>query len=69
MVYTYHMGDNWEHHMAVVGRAPPTDDFVCLSGTGHYVAEDAGSWRGWEEVKGVSRFIADPGATREAQVV
>lgn len=55
MIYTYDMGDSWEHHMNVVGRAPPTDDCVCLSGTGHYVAEDAGSWRGWEEVKAAYR--------------
>ncbi|KAK4442279.1 plasmid p 4b orf-3 family protein [Podospora aff. communis PSN243] len=51
MVYTYDFGDNWEHFMTVTGRADVTEDFVCLDGTGHYVAEDVGSWRGWEELK------------------
>lgn len=65
MVYTYDMGDNWEHNMTMVGRAPPTDDFVCLSGTGHYVAEDAGSGRGWEEVKAAYRATSPTEEQRE----
>ncbi|KAM7206105.1 plasmid p 4b orf-3 family protein [Naviculisporaceae sp. PSN 640] len=51
MVYTYDFGDNWEHYMTIVGRAPPTDDFICLDGKGHGVAEDVGAWMGWEELK------------------
>ncbi|KAJ6445898.1 major facilitator superfamily transporter [Purpureocillium lavendulum] len=51
IVYTYDFGDNWEHHMTIVGRADPTVDFVCLDGSGHAVAEDAGGTRGWERVK------------------
>lgn len=51
LIYTYDFGDNWEHLITVTGRSPPTDDFSCLSGTGHYVAEDAGAFRGWEELK------------------
>ncbi|KAK3682931.1 hypothetical protein B0T22DRAFT_386637, partial [Podospora appendiculata] len=55
LVYTYDFGDNWEYYMTVIGRAAPTPDFVCLSGSGHPVAEDASSHRGWEEVKAAYR--------------
>ncbi|EFX04803.1 hypothetical protein CMQ_1731 [Grosmannia clavigera kw1407] len=51
IVYTYDFGDNWEHYLTVTGRADPTDDFVCLGGSGHGVAEDVGSFRGWEQLK------------------
>lgn len=51
MVYTYDFGDNWEHYITVVGREPATNRFICREATGHYVAEDVGSWRGWEDLK------------------
>lgn len=52
-VYVYDFGDNWEHYMKVVGREPPLEEeyFRCLSGEGHYVAEDVGSNRGWNRLK------------------
>lgn len=51
VVYTYDFGDNWEHDFILEGRADATKDFVCLSGTGHPVAEDCRGIRGWEELK------------------
>ncbi|KAL3960308.1 hypothetical protein ACCO45_005425 [Purpureocillium lilacinum] len=51
MVYTYDFGDNWEHYMTILGRADATPDFICLDGSGHYVAEDVGSTQGWEKLK------------------
>ncbi|KAG7286825.1 hypothetical protein NEMBOFW57_009142 [Staphylotrichum longicolle] len=54
-IYTNDFGDNWEHHITVEGRAEPTDDFVCLSGTGHPVAEDVGGCHGWNELKDAYR--------------
>ncbi|KAK3311014.1 MM3350-like domain-containing protein, partial [Chaetomium strumarium] len=51
VIYMYDFGDNWEHNLSVEGRADPTDRFVCLSGTGHAVAEDVGSVDGWRELK------------------
>lgn len=48
---TYDLGDNWEHHLIVEGRASPTWVFQDISGTGHYVLEDACSDHGWEELK------------------
>lgn len=38
-----------------MGRADPTPDFICLEGSGHYVAEDSGGARGWEDVKAAYR--------------
>jgi len=45
------LGDNWEHRITVEGRAEATDHFICLSGTGHPVAEDVGGVRGWKVLK------------------
>ncbi|KAK1831957.1 MM3350-like domain-containing protein [Podospora conica] len=52
-VYTYDFGDNWEHYMTVVGREPATwvDEFHCLAGEGHWVAEDVGGIKGWNKLK------------------
>lgn len=49
----YNFGDNRENYMKVVGREPPLEgeDFRCLSGVGHYVAEDVGSKSGWNRLK------------------
>ncbi|KAM4063184.1 plasmid pRiA4b ORF-3-like protein [Hirsutella rhossiliensis] len=55
IVYTYDFGDNWEHHLTILGRADPTPDVICLDGSGHYVAEDSGGARGWEDVKAAYR--------------
>ncbi|KAJ6437586.1 transposase [Purpureocillium lavendulum] len=55
IVYTYDFGDNWEHHLRILGRADPTTDFICLDGSGHYVAEDSGGAGGWEDVKAAYR--------------
>ncbi|KAI1325396.1 MM3350-like domain-containing protein [Xylariaceae sp. FL0255] len=51
IIYTYDFGDNWEHYITIEGRTDATEDFICLDGTGHCIAEDAGGVRGWEEVK------------------
>ncbi|KAK0708496.1 hypothetical protein B0H67DRAFT_496144 [Lasiosphaeris hirsuta] len=51
IVYTYDFSNDWHHFLTVKGRAPVTENFVCLSGTGHYVAEDVGSIHAWEELK------------------
>ncbi|KAK4233289.1 plasmid p 4b orf-3 family protein [Achaetomium macrosporum] len=51
VIYMYDFGDKWEHYLTVEGRADVTDRFVCLSGTGHPVAEDVGSVNGWKELK------------------
>ncbi|KAK4211173.1 MM3350-like domain-containing protein [Rhypophila decipiens] len=42
LVYVYDFGNYWEHFMTL---------YKCVDGTGHYVAEDVGSWKGWEELK------------------
>lgn len=59
IVYVYDFGDNWEHFLTVEGRAARSDNFQVLSGTGHYVAEDVGSFTGWEELKRAYR-ASDP---------
>ncbi len=41
--------------MTVEGRAACTDDFSCLSGTGHPVAEDVGGVHGWEKLMAAYR--------------
>lgn len=41
--------------MTVESRAEATDDFVCLDGTGHPVAEDVGGNNGWKELKAAYR--------------
>lgn len=55
MVYTYDFGDNWEHSFTVEGRAKVTEHFVRLSGTGHAVGENVGSYQGWNELKAAYR--------------
>ncbi|KAK5657591.1 hypothetical protein OQA88_3166 [Cercophora sp. LCS_1] len=55
IVYTYDFGDNWEHFLTVKGRAPPTINFECVGGSGHYVAEDVGGFRGWGKLKAAYR--------------
>lgn len=54
IIYTYDFGDNWEHHMTIEGR-DDVKDFVCLSGTGHPVIENAGGASGWNEIKAAYR--------------
>ena len=49
--YEYDFGDCWEHAITLEGRKEGTDFFACVDGEGHYVAEDVGSWRGWNELK------------------
>lgn len=51
IVYTYDFGDHWEHDLTILGREDATRDFICLDGSGHYVAEDVGGVRGWESLK------------------
>ncbi|PHH91991.1 hypothetical protein CDD83_9438 [Cordyceps sp. RAO-2017] len=55
ILYTYDFGDNWEHHLTVMGRANPTTSFVCLDGSGHGVAEDCAGVNGWQELKAAYR--------------
>ncbi|KAK7741904.1 hypothetical protein SLS62_010881 [Diatrype stigma] len=55
ILYTYDFGDNWEHHLTITGRAEAKREFTCLDGSGHYVAEDAGGTKGWEELKAAYR--------------
>jgi hypothetical protein len=49
--YEYDFGDSWEHEVTVVGRATATEVFLCTGGEGHGVAEDVGSYRGWQNLK------------------
>ena len=51
MEYEYDFGDCWEHAISLEGRGEGTAFFACVDGEGHYVAEDVGSWRGWNELK------------------
>lgn len=53
--YTYDFGDCSTHYMTIEGRDEATRDFQIISGTGHYVAEDVGSVRGWKELKDAYR--------------
>jgi hypothetical protein len=53
--YEYDFGDRWEHQIAVVGREPATDVFVCTDGEGHGVAEDVGGVFGWQALKAAYR--------------
>ncbi|KAL7628322.1 hypothetical protein AAE478_002522 [Parahypoxylon ruwenzoriense] len=55
IIYTYDFGDNWEHYLTIEGRADATNDFVCLGGSGHPVAEDVGGVRGWADLKAAYR--------------
>lgn len=41
----------WCHQIKLIGRAAATAKFVCVDGSGHGVAEDAGSSEGWENLK------------------
>ncbi|KAI1325568.1 hypothetical protein F5Y16DRAFT_377638 [Xylariaceae sp. FL0255] len=61
IIYTYDFGDNWEHILIITGRSPPVNGntFTCLDGTGHPIAEDGGSYKGWNELKLAYRTI-DP---------
>ncbi|KAK4208180.1 plasmid pRiA4b ORF-3-like protein-domain-containing protein, partial [Rhypophila decipiens] len=59
LMYEYDFGDGWEHYITVVNRAPATDRFVCVSGTGHGVAEDVGASPGWEDLKDIYRIPTD----------
>ncbi|KAK4245957.1 plasmid p 4b orf-3 family protein [Corynascus novoguineensis] len=65
LLYTYDFGDNWEHVSTVEGRAEATDHFVCLSGTGHPVAEDAGGVAGWNDLKAAYRTERPTAEQRE----
>lgn len=65
VVYTYDFGDNWEHYLTVEGRADPTDRFICLSGSGHPVAEDVGGTTGWEDLKKAYRTEKPTAEQRE----
>jgi len=65
LVYTYDFGDNWEHFFTVKGRAPASFSFECLGGSGHYVAEDVGSWREWEALKQAYRAAQPTKEQRE----
>ena len=49
--YEYDFGDCWEHAITLEGRKEGTGRFMCVDGEGHYVAEDAGSSGGWNELK------------------
>lgn len=53
--YTYDFGDNWEHVVKIVGRAPATDNFSCTGGEGKGIAEDVGGFNGWEKLKAAYR--------------
>ncbi|KAH6646857.1 hypothetical protein BKA67DRAFT_524745, partial [Truncatella angustata] len=48
--YLYDFGDHWDHCIEVIGRQPSTEHFVCKEGSGHGVAEDVGSDRGWTQL-------------------
>jgi hypothetical protein len=65
LVYTYDFGDNWEHTLTIEGRGDFTDHFVCLSGTGHPVAEDVGGVQGWEDLKAAYRAAQPTTEQRE----
>ncbi|TVY62928.1 Zinc finger MYND domain-containing protein [Lachnellula suecica] len=47
----YDFGDCWAHKIEVVGRADASKRFECLGGEGHGVAEDAGSIKGWLDLR------------------
>ncbi|KAM7212212.1 plasmid p 4b orf-3 family protein, partial [Rhypophila decipiens] len=59
LMYEYDFGDGWEHDITLVNRAPATKKFVCVSGTGHEVAEDVGGSYGWEDLKNIYRIPMD----------
>lgn len=65
IVYTYDFGDNWEHQLTILGRADATADFVCLDGSGHYVAEDSRGVKGWEDLKAAYRTQSPTKEQRE----
>lgn len=50
MTYLYDYGDCWEHDIEVLGTAPVAGKIRCIDGEGHYVAEDAGCFKGWNKV-------------------
>ena len=53
--YEYDFGDCWCHEITALGREPATDFFLCKDGEGHYVAEDVGGTKGWENLKAAYR--------------
>ncbi|KAI1415620.1 hypothetical protein F5Y13DRAFT_187113 [Hypoxylon sp. FL1857] len=55
IIYTYNFASPWKHHMTITGRAEATDEFVCLHGAGHGVAEDVGGVQGWADLKAAYR--------------
>ncbi|KAI0456668.1 MM3350-like domain-containing protein [Xylaria acuta] len=59
LIYTYDFGDGWEHHLEIKSREDPTNDFVCLDGSGHPIAEDCGGAHGWQDIKAAYR-ASDP---------
>ena len=63
--YEYDFGDCWEHAISLEGRGEGTAFFRCLDGEGHYVAEDVGSWRGWNKLKMAYRAQRPSGEQRE----
>lgn len=58
-MYEYDFGDGWEHYITLVSRAPATNKFECVSGTGHGAAEDVGGSVGWRQLKEVYQIPAD----------
>jgi hypothetical protein len=53
--YENDFGDCWVHQIRVIGRDSATEKFVCVEGEGHGVAEDVGSYKGWEGLKEAHR--------------
>ncbi|MCJ1314016.1 hypothetical protein MMC25_007696 [Agyrium rufum] len=48
--YEYDFGDGWTHDITLEDLRP-LGGFVCEDGEGHGVAEDAGSFQGWNDLK------------------
>ena len=63
--YMYDFGDNWKHMITVEGRTKAGDDIVCIGGSGHGVAEDAGGPAGWKKLKEAYRTSAPDEEQRE----
>ncbi|KAK7894538.1 hypothetical protein LTR67_006299 [Exophiala xenobiotica] len=64
LTYEYDFGDSWEHQISFIGVESPTLRMglmadaeynfpLCFAGEGHPIAEDCGSYPGWEAVKEV----------------
>lgn len=52
--YEYDIGSGWQHAAQVIGRAPRSSYFKCLSGEGHPAAEDTHA-ESWEALKDAYR--------------